>query len=111
MSLTHRQDWGDFGLDTAAAPAGAAGSPMQIGEKTFAKGLGHHANGEIVIELRGQYTAFRTWIGVQSQGGKRGSVTFRIAVDGKIVFEAGPMSDSDPAKQVEVPVAGAGNCG
>nr|MCU0874172.1 hypothetical protein [Pirellulaceae bacterium] len=22
VSLTHRQDWGDFGLDTAAAPAG-----------------------------------------------------------------------------------------
>ncbi len=107
VSLTHRQDWGDFGLNTAAARPGAVGSPMQIGDKTFTKGLGHHANGEIVIELRGQYTAFRTWIGVQPQGGKRGSVTFRIAVDGKTVFEAGPMSDSDPAKQVEVPVAGA----
>ena len=38
-------------------------------------------NGEIVIDLRGQYTAFRTWIGVQWQGGKRGSVVFRVAVD------------------------------
>jgi hypothetical protein len=107
VSLTHRQDWGDFGLNTAAARSGATGSPMQIGEKLYAKGLGHHANGEIAIELRGQYTAFRTWIGVQWQGGNRGSVTFRIAVDGKTVFEAGPLSDSDPPKQVEVPVVGA----
>jgi hypothetical protein len=60
VSLTHRQDWGDFGLNTAAARSGATGSPMQIGEKLYAKGLGHHANGEIAIELRGQYTAFRT---------------------------------------------------
>ena len=34
-------------------------------------------------------------------------MTFRITVDGKTVFEAGPMSDSDPAKEVEVPLAGA----
>ena len=107
LSLTHRQDWGDFGLNTAAARSGAVGSPMQIGQTGYARGLGHHANGEIVIDLRGQYTTFRTGIGVQWQGGNRGSVTFRIAVDGQTVFEAGPMSDSDPAKQVELPVAGA----
>lgn len=107
LSLTHRQDWGDFGLNTAAARSGATGSPMQIGEQVYAKGLGHHANGEILIELRGQYTAFRSWIGVQWQGGNRGSVTFRVAVDGKTAFEAGPMSDSDPPKQVEVPLVGA----
>ena len=107
LSLTHRQDWGDFGLNTAAARKGGVGSPMQIGQQVYAKGLGHHANGEIVIQLGGHYTTFRTWIGVQWQGGNRGSVTFLVAVDGKTVFEAGPMSDSDPPKRVEVSVVGA----
>ena len=69
IALQHTQAWGDFGFDTAAAAAGNTGSPMRIGEKTFDKGLGHHANGEIVIDLRGQYSRFRTWVGVQWQGG------------------------------------------
>ena len=34
----------------AAARSGTAGAPMRIGEKTYQKGLGHHANGEIVID-------------------------------------------------------------
>lgn len=107
IALQHTQAWGDFGFDTAAAATGRPGSPLQIGEKTYARGLGHHANGEIVIDLRGQYSRFRTLVGVQWQGGKRGSVTFRVAVDGEVKFETGPMSDSDPPRLVDVSVAGA----
>ena len=113
ITLQHSQQWGDFGFDTAAARTGTVGSQLRIGEKTFDKGLGHHANGEIVIDLRGQYSRFRAWIGVQWQGGGhrpkvgRGSVVFRVSVDGNDVFKAGPMSDSDPPKEVDVPLAGA----
>jgi hypothetical protein len=107
VTLAHSQQWGDFGLDTAAARPGTAGSPMRIGEKSYAKGLGHHANGEIAVELHGQYSRFQAWVGVQWQGGGRGSVTFRVAVDGRTVFEAGPMSDSDPARRIDVSLAGA----
>ena len=107
IPLEHSQQWGDFGLDTAAAQTGNVGSPLRIGEKTFERGLGHHANGEIVIDLRGQYSGFRAWVGVQWQGGGRGSVILRVSVDGQTVFETGPMSDSDPAREVDVPLAGA----
>jgi hypothetical protein len=104
IDWTHQQQWGDFGLQTAAAAPGAPGSPLRIGEKTFERGLGHHANGEIVIDLKGQFVEFRSLIGVQWQGGNRGSVVFRIAVDGAVVFESPPMSDSDPAQEVTVPL-------
>lgn len=107
IHLEHQQAWGDFGFDTAAAPKGAAGSPLQIGQKRYAKGLGHHANGEIVVDLAGQFTHFRSSVGVQWQGGNRGSVVFRVSVDGEVRFETGPMSDSDPPREVGVPVAGA----
>ncbi|HPA16605.1 MAG TPA: NPCBM/NEW2 domain-containing protein [Verrucomicrobiae bacterium] len=106
VSFTHQQQWGDFGLDTAAARPGAVGSPLRIGDRFFAKGLGHHANGEIVVDLRGRYETFRAWVGVQWQGGKRGSAVFRIAADGETVFETRPMSDSDAARRVEVPLRG-----
>jgi len=107
IALTHSQAWGDFGRDTAAARPGGVGSPMRIGDRDFARGLGHHANGEVVVELRGQYSSFRCLVGVQWQGGNRGSVVFRVLVDGQLKFETGPMSDSDPPRPVEVSVAGA----
>lgn len=105
--LQIQQDWGDFGYDVAAARTGGMGSPLQIGERTFERGLGHHASGEIVVPLRGQYTRFRALVGVQWQGGRRGSVVFRVSVDGQVKFEAGPLSDSDPAQPIDIPLAGA----
>ncbi len=80
---------------------------MLIGEKTYQKGLGHHANGEIVVELGGQYSQLQAWIGVQWQGGQRGSVVFQVQVDGKTLFQSPPMSDSDPAQELNIPLTGA----
>jgi hypothetical protein len=60
-----------------------------------------------VVDLRGQYSRFRTWVGVQWQGGNRGSVVFRVSVDGQVKLQTEPMSDSDPARQVDVPLVGA----
>jgi len=104
LSITHRQQWGQFGLDTAAAAPGRPGTAMRIGERVFERGLGHHANGEIVVDLDGRHTAFCAKVGVQWQGGDQGSVIFQVSVDGHIEFECGPMSDSDPAKEVLVPL-------
>lgn len=106
-AVVHRQDWGDFGVDTAAARPGTTGTPLQIGQRSFSKGLGHHANGEIAVDLRGQYSAFLATLGVQPQGGNRGSVVFRISVDGRTVLETPPMTDSDLPRDVEIPLDGA----
>ena len=100
--FSHSQQWGDFGLNTAAAKTGTKGSPLQIGEKTYTKGLGHHANGEIIVDLRGQYSSFAALVGVQWQGGDKGRMVFQVSIDGKIAFDSGPMSDSDPPKEVNV---------
>ena len=107
IRLQHQQQWGDFGFDKAAAATGGTGTALQIGQTTYPRGLGHHANGEIEIDLSGRFSRFRTWVGVQWQGGQRGSVIFRVSVDGEVKFQAGPLSDSDPAQPVDVPLAGA----
>lgn len=107
VSIQHHQQWGEFGRDTAAAAPGRAGAAMRIGDRTFEKGLGHHATGEIAMALEDEFTEFHTWVGVQWQGGNRGSVVFRVLVDDRVAFESPPMSDSDPAREVRVPVAGA----
>jgi len=106
-SLRHQQQWGDFGIDAAAAATGNKGLPLKIADRTFERGLGHHAQGEITVALNGRYVEFRTWIGVQWMGGGKGSVRFRVDVDGTPVFESETMSDSDPAREARVPIAGA----
>ncbi|MBN1418763.1 MAG: NPCBM/NEW2 domain-containing protein, partial [Planctomycetes bacterium] len=106
--VRHAQAWGALGIDTAVTPPdGRAAMPLRIGERTFAKGLGSHANGEIVIDLAGRYETFEAVAGVAWQGGGRGSVIFRVIVDGTVRFESRRMTDSDPGVPVKVPVAGA----
>ncbi len=107
LEMRHQQQWGQFGCDQAAAATKEKGTPLRIGSNTYEKGLGHHANGEITVNLRGEYREFLAAIGVQWQGGGRGSVIFRVEVDGKRVFESKPVSDSTPVQELKIPVAGA----
>ncbi|MBM4085912.1 MAG: hypothetical protein FJ272_14090, partial [Planctomycetes bacterium] len=107
LVVESRQDWGRLGLDTAVVPTdGRTPQPLRIGEKTYAKGLGHHANGEITLSLEGRYKAFKAEVGVLWQGGRRGSVVFQILADGQKRFESGKMSDSDAPQAVDVSLEG-----
>ena len=107
IALEIKQGWGDVGFDVATARTGDKGSQLRIGDQIFERGLGHHANGEVTVPLHGLYTRFRALVGIQWQGGKKGSVIFRVSVDGKVKFETGPMSDSDPACPIDIPLVGA----
>ena len=61
--------WGELGYDTSVKPDGRPAMQLRIGEKTYEHGLGHHAPGEIVVELGGEFKTFETEIGIQWQGG------------------------------------------
>ncbi len=102
------QGWGALGIDTCAHAPGVTPLPMQIGEKTYAKGLGHHASGEIVIDLEGLYDRFEAEVGVQKQASNTGSVVFQVFVDDEKRFDSGVMRESDAAKPISLPLTGAG---
>ena len=102
------QGWGVLGLDTAAKPLHQDAMKLRIKNKTYRRGLGHHATGEIIVALDGQYKTFECEVGVQWQGGKTtASVVFQVYADGKKLFDSGVMHENDPAKPVSVSVAGA----
>ena len=104
-ALVVKQGWGAFGVNTAAyAPGGPPALKLRIGEKEYARGLGHHAPGEIVVPLDGKYTMFQAEVGVQWQGGGRGSVVLQVWVDGEKRFDSGRMTDSDATKSVDIPL-------
>ncbi len=106
--ITATQDWGVLGWNTAVKPANGPAAALRIKDKPYRHGLGHHANGEILVALEGQFKTFAAEVGVQWQGGRSaGSVVFQVYVDGKKVFDSGVVRENDPPREIRVSVAGA----
>ncbi|MFA6244283.1 MAG: NPCBM/NEW2 domain-containing protein, partial [Candidatus Hydrogenedentales bacterium] len=102
-----QQGWGGLGIDTAVNPLdGRAAMPLRIKDTPYDKGLGHHAPGEIVVDLNGCYDKFLADVGAQWQDNGAASVVFQVFVDGEKRFDSGVMREADEAKHVEVACAG-----
>jgi len=106
LVLSSSQAWGELGWNVAAHEAAKAGTSLQIGEKTYSKGLGHHANGSIEVPLEGQYASFDAEVGLQPCGAG-GSVIFRVLVDDQVRFDSGIVWATNAPKPVHVGLAGA----
>jgi len=107
LILLSTQAWGVMGVNTCAHAPDAAPLPLQIGNRTYSDGLGHHATGEIIISLEGRFDRFEAEVGVQRQDDTAGSVVFQVFVDGKKRFDSGIVRQSDGAKSAGVNVKGA----
>ncbi len=101
------QGWGELGIDVSAHARDKTPLPLQIGDKRYTRGLGHHANGELDLALDGEYALFESEVGVLWQGGNVGSIVFQVFVDGKLRFDSGVMRERDPARPVKIDVTGA----
>jgi hypothetical protein len=78
---------------------------MVIGEKNFLRGLGTHANSEIIYKLDGKYRRFQASAGPDMA--TNGSMGFTVVVDGKRCWESGKMVRGDAAKDIDIDVTGA----
>ncbi len=105
--LYAEQGWGVLGLNRVAHPPDRKPNQLRIKDTRYERGLGTHANGEILIDLCGAYAVFEAEVGVQWQGGKAGSVVFQVFVDEEKRFDSGVMTEHDPPRRVLVPVEGA----
>ena len=78
--------------------------------KNFAKGIGTHADSEIVYDLSGTNAEyFETYVGVDrnfSWNTGAASVIFKIMADGEEVYNSGLMKYGTEAKHVVIPVKG-----
>lgn len=100
------QDWGELGWNTAAHAGGVAPLPIKLGKQSFARGLGHHANGGITIALGGVYAEFAASVGVLVQNSPDGSVIFRVLVDGEERYHSPVVRQADGAVPIRVDVRG-----
>ena len=105
LILSATQTWGELGLDEAAHTPGVKALPLVIGEKSYKRGLGTHANSDILVFLNGGYAAFDAEVGAQAGNGN--TVVFQVLVDDHKLFDSGLMRVGDPAKPVHVAVEGA----
>ena len=105
--LLSTQGFGNLGIDTAVTVEGRTPVPLRIKDTEYKKGLGHHANGEILITLDGEYLTFEALVGVLWQERNLGTVVFQVFVDGEKRFDSGIMHEADPAKPLKVSVEGA----
>jgi len=77
--------------------------------KEFAKGIGTHANSEIVYNLAGtNFEYFETYVGVDRNIPEQNnsSIRFTIMADGQEVYSSGLMKYGTEAKQIRIPVKG-----
>ncbi|MHB8972746.1 MAG: NPCBM/NEW2 domain-containing protein [Pirellulaceae bacterium] len=79
--------------------------PLIIGGKHFRRGVGTHANSEIVYRLDGKYSRFQAWAGPDMA--TFGTMGFAVVVDGQERWKSGRMARGDAAQRVDVDIAGA----
>ena len=103
-----RTDYGQVRKDLASV-----GSKIKLSingeEKVFDKGIGTHANSEIVYNLEGtNYKYFETYVGIDRNIAKQNnsSVIFKIYADDVEVYNSGVMKWTDDAKLVRIPLEG-----
>jgi alpha-galactosidase len=83
-------------------------TPIRIGARTFAHGLGTHANSEIVLLLPAGAKRLHSFVGVDNNfdtEGKRGSVRFIVEIGGKEVFRTATLRGGDAPVSVDVDLA------
>jgi len=59
------------------------GNPIQLGGRTYAKGLGMHSASRLRYALDGRYLRFEATVGIDDETEGDGSVVFRVLVDGR----------------------------
>ena len=73
------------------------GNPLQMGTKTFARGVGPHAKSLVIYRVGGKAVAFDADVGIDaeafSDGSKDVSLKFIVRADGRIVAETDVLKD------------------
>ncbi len=82
-------------------------TPLAIGSRSFERGLGTHANSEIVITLPEQAARFVASVGVDNNydtQGTHGSVQFAVVVAGQEVLRTKTLRGGEEPVPVDVPL-------
>jgi alpha-galactosidase len=96
----------DFGSLTTNASC-YTHTPLRIGQKGYAKGLGSHANGRIVFRLNKAFRTFAAEAGIDNnddtrKGAAVASAAFMVKGDGRLLAQTPVCRFGQPARHIEV---------
>ncbi|MBB6015763.1 NPCBM/NEW2 domain-containing protein [Deinococcus radiopugnans] len=99
--------WGPVERDRSNGwQASGDGTTLKVGGRTFASGLGVHADSEIRYALGGQCQTFTASVGVDDEVGPRGSVRFNVFGDDTLLSGGEVRRGGESALPIEVGVTG-----
>ncbi|AIQ34883.1 beta-galactosidase [Paenibacillus sp. FSL R5-0345] len=109
-------DWksATSGWMTVQKDKSVEGQPIRLkgssGVETYEKGMGTHANSEIIYDLSGQhFKTFESIVGVDQEIGStaagKNTIVFQVFLDGKKAYDSGLMRAATPAKEVRLDVS------
>ncbi|WP_257349004.1 endo-alpha-N-acetylgalactosaminidase family protein [Pseudalkalibacillus decolorationis] len=110
--LNASNGWGPVERDISNGGQGSGdGQTLTINGETFEKGLGVHANSEVVYFLDGNASSFQAKVGVDDEmlDSSAASIVFQVWGDGKKLYDSGLMTAEDDAKNVDVNIEGVEN--
>jgi hypothetical protein len=81
-------------------------SPLILGGKPFAHGLGVHSKCELTYELDGAFERLTCVIGIDDAVRPLGNVIFRVTGDGRTLFDSGPITGNDEPKPISIDISG-----
>lgn len=82
------------------------GLPLSIAGKRYRRGIGTHAESDIVFRLYGLYRKFVAEVGVDDETEGKGSIVFEVYGDGKLLWSSGIVRGGDSPRKVEVDIVG-----
>jgi hypothetical protein len=83
------------------------GGLLRCGGRLFLKGLGVHSAARLSYALDQPYRRFEADLGIDDSTGGRGSVLFRVLVDGRQRYASGPVRGGAAPLSVSIDLAGA----
>lgn len=96
------QEWG-----WPQAGRSVDGNPLTLDGQVYEHGIGTHANGEMIIDLKGAAKRFKAVVGLDDEKRGAGSIVFVVLVDGQEVKRTGVFHGGDAPETVSVDLTGA----
>jgi len=83
------------------------GGPLRIGPRAFDQGIGTQSRTLLAYRLDGSAKTFSAWVGLDNSAGPKGSSRAVVLLDGKPVYDSGPLKAGDLPKRVQVDLGSA----
>ncbi|MGB2822174.1 MAG: NPCBM/NEW2 domain-containing protein, partial [Phycisphaerae bacterium] len=94
------------GWQTTQRKRSVGGNPLRLRGKTYERGVGTHAPGQISVDLAGGSRRFTALVGIDDEANGGGSSEFKVLADGRQIWTSGVVRGRDPVKRVDVLVTG-----